>query len=537
MLAVLLNEHNSVANEYKKCYPKEKVRIQRIKQEEDVYRLEILKQEKIGPFIESKEFEKPESIVTRWVPVVYNDLEHLKKFLEAPQLGSIYIRRHYPPIAPHFQTMRNTSIANQVYEFGKTYVGIGFVDLFQIAWGSYKDSSSSNNNLTFYGYDSSRVTTLRSKIIYSVMQNYEEKEISTESLLQIWFSSCWDLETSNVFDKILVDALADPKKFQLDAEDVVIVKKWQKVTVSKENAEMEFSKGLRNVHFDDIWRMKSIEDQIGFCRYLFTGCIFVDEKKIVCGNKTMFANLNGTTKIGEELFFKAIDLNAVGFKRNRHSDSLYDTIVGLTSKTILGFRSLVKMGKIRCHLMTKLIDPDDMDFADTIKSLNPYAIDWSNVPDYFEKISFIKFARACSVDETVHTLHFLNWPLYVFGASFIDWVNRREECLEFYRKMKKKKIVFQKSFKDEKSINHFFKSVPYTNNLNEINMFLTMEFRNAFEDFFLSDEEGKLLNRLQTNLCDSMVSSFFNQSYTMIRSTFTFNKDLDLNFNTFDLRY
>ena len=68
-------------------------------------------------------------------------------------------------------------------------------------------------------------------------------------------------------------------------------------------------------------------------------------------------------------------------------------------------------------------------------------------------------------------------------------------------------------------------------------MFLTMLFRNAFEDFFLSDEEGKLLNRLQTNLCDSMVSSFFNQSYTMIRSTFTFNKDLDLNFNTFDLRY
>ena len=195
--------------------------------------MEILKQEKNGPFIESKEFEKPESFVTRWGPVVYNDLEHLNKFLEALQLGSIYIRRHYPPIAPHFQTMRNTSIANQVYEFGKTYVGIGFVDLFQIAWGSYKDSSSSNNNLTFYGYDSSRVTTLRSKIIYSVMQNYEEKEISTESLLQIWFSSCWDLETSNAFDKILVDALADPKEFQLDAEDVVIVKKWRKVTVSK----------------------------------------------------------------------------------------------------------------------------------------------------------------------------------------------------------------------------------------------------------------------------------------------------------------
>ena len=35
--------------------------------------------------------------------------------------------------------------------------------------------------------------------------------------------------------------------------------------------------------------------------------------------------------------------------------------------------------------MTKLIDSNDLDFADTIKSLNPYAIDWSNVPDYLEK--------------------------------------------------------------------------------------------------------------------------------------------------------
>ena len=40
--------------------------------------------------------------------------------------------------------------------------------------------------------------------------------------------------------------------------------------------------------------------------------------------------------------------------------------------------------------MTKLIDPNEIDFAATIKSLNPFAIDLSNVPDYLEKDSFIK---------------------------------------------------------------------------------------------------------------------------------------------------
>ena len=38
------------------------------------------------------------------------------------------------------------------------------------------------------------------------------------------------------------------------------------------------------------FQMKSMEDQIKVCRYLFTGCIFVDENKIICGNKTMYAD-------------------------------------------------------------------------------------------------------------------------------------------------------------------------------------------------------------------------------------------------------
>ena len=285
-MGMTLNENNSVADQYKKCYPKEKAQIQRIKLEESVYRTSTVYRKQVGTRIAPEEFSNLEYFFKRWGSAVLYDYEQLMQFLKVPrQFGSIFIRRHYPPYLPKFhQTMRNTSIANQVYEFGHTYVGIGFVDLFQLAWGSYKDSLS-DQNLTFYGYDSSRVTTLRSKIIYSAMYNYEEKEIRTESLLQIWFSSCWDLETSNAFDRILVDALADPKEFQLDDEDVVIVEKWQKVTVSKKKAAVEFSKDLQNHHFDDVWRMKSIEDQIKFCRYLFTGCIFVDEKKIVCGTK------------------------------------------------------------------------------------------------------------------------------------------------------------------------------------------------------------------------------------------------------------
>ena len=533
MMGMMLNERSSVAEEYRSFYPKEKARIQRIKLEESVYRTSVFYRKQTGAHIDPDDFDKTEYFLKRWGATVLNDYEHLMRFLNVPrQLGSIYVRRHYPPFYQRFhQNMRNTSIANQVYEFGHTYVGIGFVDLFQVAWGSYKNTFS-NKALTFYGYDSSRVTTLRSKIIYGAMKSYAENEISTTNLLQIWFSSCWDSETSKAFDILLKDALADPKKFQLDTEDMQILQKWQKLTVSKHKAEMEFSKGLRNTHFDDVWRMKTEMDRIKFCRYLFTGSIFVDEKKTVCGNKTMFADVCGTTKMEEELFFKVIDLTADGFARDRHAMSLFDTIVEVTSKTILGFRSFVRMGKIVCHLYTKYVDPTEIDFAHAIKALSPYAIDWSNVPDYLEQKSFIKFARACSVEDTVHTLHFLNWPQYVFGACHIDWVNCKEDCLEFYRTMKsgavEKDRLLRHAFKDEKSMLSFFESDPYINNLNEINMFLAIRFRKQFEDFFLKDEQGKVLNRVKNILCDSIVSSFFDQSFTMIRSAFTFSNDFEL---------
>ena len=40
----------------------------------------------------------------------------------------------------------------------------------------------------------------------------------------------------------------------------------------------------------------------------------------------MFCDVFGTTKMEGELFFKAIDQRAVGFERDRHCKTLFDTI-------------------------------------------------------------------------------------------------------------------------------------------------------------------------------------------------------------------
>lgn len=56
---------------------------------------------------------------------------------------------------------------------------------------------------------------------------------------------------------------------------------------------------------------------------------------------------------------------------------------------------------------------EDLTLAAKIRRLDPYMINWSNVPDHLEKNAFIKFTRACSTEHTVHYVTFINWIKYV----------------------------------------------------------------------------------------------------------------------------
>ena len=52
--------------------------------------------------------------------------------------------------------------------------------------------------------------------------------------------------------------------------------------------------------------------------------------------------------------------------------------------------------------------------------MHPDQIDWSNIPDYFDREPFLNIARAVSDPGTVHTAHFMNWVNRTFGTCFFD---------------------------------------------------------------------------------------------------------------------
>ena len=113
----MLNKKTSISDEYRKCFPKEKLHIERIKLEESVYLSTMFLRKTEGDtYINPEEFSHSGYFVKRWGETAINDYKHLLAFLNSHQeLGSIYVRRHYPLYPNIHQTMRNTSIANRVW--------------------------------------------------------------------------------------------------------------------------------------------------------------------------------------------------------------------------------------------------------------------------------------------------------------------------------------------------------------------------------------------------------------------------------------
>ena len=84
--------------------------------------------------------------------------------------------------------------------------------------------------------------------------------------------------------------------------------------------------------------------------------------------------------------------------------------------------SKVKNEEVVYQLKVMDLKEENVEGINFIKRENPYQIDWSNIPDYMHNKKFLKLAQLCSVDDTVHTCHFMNWPAKMFGTYLFDYV-------------------------------------------------------------------------------------------------------------------
>lgn len=200
--------------EYLEAYPEESDQIERIWLEEATYKRNYYKVDGImtvtgtNQKMFNDELFTEEFFTTRWWNVLQTDRQALLDFIQSnPKEGDIFKRKMFPPSPTMiFQTLKNICTSDLIYEFGKSYVGIGYVDLTPLLWGELQNKEC-RKPMNFYGYDASVVVVLRSKVILELLK-MDEAKIFTNSILQVLpcFFISFSIKTTFSFYKLLKTA-------------------------------------------------------------------------------------------------------------------------------------------------------------------------------------------------------------------------------------------------------------------------------------------------------------------------------------------
>lgn len=77
------------------------------------------------------------------------------------------------------------------FNFGKTYIGIGFIDPSELMLGQYLGTPSAEEPLKYIGIDMNPLCVARSQILYEMMK----LDFSESSIFELWYLSCISAKT------------------------------------------------------------------------------------------------------------------------------------------------------------------------------------------------------------------------------------------------------------------------------------------------------------------------------------------------------
>ena len=197
------------------------------------------------------------------------------------------------------------------------------------------------------------------------------------------------------------------------------------------------------------------------------------------------------------------------------------------------FRKLVQEMKIEITVIQKDVSSDDLLFATELMQLNPYGIEWSNIPDYMETKKFIDFAKLCSGKDTIHTLDVMNWKERIFGSCWVDYMDDKSWVKETYYKIKKEaenrnaKYFFKRSTDPSCQITKFIQPVFLNFPADFFDAELAIKYAPKYVEHFCKDKDGSQIN---SYLDASRISYFdpFSINATSFHINLTFNKSISL---------
>ena len=377
-----------------------------------------------------------------------------------------------------YQTMRNTPVPPAKFQFGNTYVSVGFVDLFPMLVGSFHpdQDGSQTEPLIFVGYDKSDVVIARAIVIYEMLL----KKISLESILQVWFSTGLDEKTQKEFQKVCCNLMKD-KDLATDIRVKKLLNHWAISQVGFKTVLPLWKQFVGEYQLEPLNNLRYEKDRLDYARYMLTGKIFgKNDKDYVFGNVTIFS-------LPEEFDnYHRQDQNffaALSFEDFTYEGSLIESVTTKLTKGLATLMDHITNKRVICKFLLRNVDLDDRETLEEIQKLNAKVIDWSNIPDYMPINDFFAMTKICNGSKTRHSMHFMNWQGCVFGTSLLDYPDKSS----VFKKLKKEMMLKYDKVKKNRSFlrqDHYL--VYY---MNAADQMLSAKYRKNFIDYITTGRD------------------------------------------------
>eukprot|EP01080_Neovahlkampfia_damariscottae_P004651 gene4651-8224_t len=421
-------------------------------------------------------------------------------FLKSASPGSIRQREHLVLQKNMRYNFSNSRKERIVLTPGKTIVSIGFVDLSLFL--NFNMQYELNIPVKFVGYDGSLFSVVKTKILIQMI----DMKCSEESIVHVWFSSGWSLETKKSFDTAIGNLL---KRSDLPNDQKDLLLKWKKETYTRKESQQLWKDhhSPSGILCDGVHNLIQQKDRVDYCEYWATGEILKENIKI--GSTIMFSKYPlGSDTAREESVFGLIELLQLKFENNT---TFLRAVENHLVSSVKNLKSMISSNKLQLEVHMGFIDINNAQLMKEIKNLNPYTMTWSNVPDYLNPRDFFTIAKKCSSRETIHLFWSMNWIQLMYGVNINDYPPKmRNEMLKLSKDSISKQNILPK----------FLRSAVISHPVNLGNQLVAFQFYKDYLKNFYSKSPDEVHVHEQTY----PIYNPFAHTPTEIYSAFSFDE-------------
>lgn len=327
------------------------------------------------------------------------------------KIGDVKVQeRRFPYDINSIMSYSNAYPQSMNLEYGRTHVGVGFVDLGVLLTARFHGNISSGP-AHFVGYDMSAYAVAKSLLLLHMMKRGE----SVDSIVQACYSTGWSYKTFEAVQSTLRDVLCWGS---LDEEVVILLEHWSRgMEIDLYDAQEHWLSwhGLVDILSANV---RDRKDRMDVIKYVVTGRLLPCD----VGSSLMYSLPEGCPDlVANETVFWTMSLKDLEL-HYKECGTLMGVVVHVLKSRIERLQKRVLAGEVTWDLKQREVNLNSTSIHKEIRNLNPRGLSWSNLCDFVGNGEFHAMARSCSAHaDTRHYLHTIHWIQDVKGTFLTDY--------------------------------------------------------------------------------------------------------------------